>query len=54
MPVRSFALLITGVILAAGLTVAVAVLLAGTGAMTGGVVMAALLVAAAVVRRAWR
>ena len=51
MPVRSFALLITGVILAAGLTVAVAVLLTGTGAGVLGVV---LLVAAAVVRRAWR
>ena len=54
MPVRSFALLITGVILAAGLTVAVAVLLSGTGAAVAGVLGVVLLVAAAVVRRAWR
>ncbi len=53
MPVSTFTLLICGVVLAAGLTVAVAFVFSGlVSVVTGGLLAVALLIAAGLVRRA--
>ena len=55
MPVRSVALLICGVILAAAITIAVAFVAVGTfSTLAGAMVMVVLLVAAVLVRRSGR